>query len=190
MASACRVYKDGDLTYGVRAGSFINGASAVNYTASSSNALTDDATNYIYLTPAGTLTKNTTGFPATPHVPLAEIVAADGAYNADSAVTDRRCRAALAPVGAPTISEGSLGGSVPTRTVTVTCGAWYNLVRIWIAASDYGAPSATNNTFSLTTGTQYEAETANAAYKIISNSSGVVVFDLSVSGGASRYKRH
>ena len=76
LTAQLRVYKDGDLTFGVTAGRFLNGDAAVSYSAAAAQALTDDATNYIYLTAAGALTVNTTGFPTpsvTPHVPLATI---------------------------------------------------------------------------------------------------------------------
>jgi len=49
----------------------------------------------VYITAAGTLTVNTTGFPtpsATPHIPLATIVTAAGAYD-HSDITDYRGRA-------------------------------------------------------------------------------------------------
>ena len=75
-ANDLRVCKDGDLTYGVYAGVFLTGDTTVSYAASALNALTNNATNYIYLTAAGTLTINTTGFPVpsvTPHVRLATI---------------------------------------------------------------------------------------------------------------------
>jgi hypothetical protein len=93
---ALRVFKDGDLTFGVRPGRYLNGDTAVNYAGATDQALTDDATNYIYLTAAGTLTVNTTGFPATSHLPLATIVAADGEYDHDD-MTDYRGRCLLAP---------------------------------------------------------------------------------------------
>ena len=90
-----RVYKDGALTFGVRAGKFLDGDTVRNYAGGSEQALTDDDTNYIYLTAAGTLTVNTTGFPtpsATPHLPLATILTASGAYALDD-ITDYRGRA-------------------------------------------------------------------------------------------------
>ena len=89
LLAGLEVYKDGDLTYGVRAGKFRGVGATVTYAGSTGNALTDDATNYIYLTSAGTLTKNTTGFPATNAVQLATILTAGGVY-AISAVTDCR----------------------------------------------------------------------------------------------------
>ena len=87
------MYKDGALTYGVLPGKWFNGDAVVTYAGSTGNALTDDATNYIYLTASGTLTINTTGFPLpsnTQHIRLAAITTASGAYDADTAVVDWR----------------------------------------------------------------------------------------------------
>lgn len=95
-----RVVKDGDATFGVWSGEFADGATVQSYAGSSGNSLTASATNYIYLTAAGALTVNTTGFPAdTAHVPLATILA-DGSGEFDfSDITDYRGRAMLSVVG-------------------------------------------------------------------------------------------
>ena len=107
--NALRVYKDGDLTFGVRAGQVMNGQTAVDYAGASAQALTNNATNYLYLTPAGTLTVNTTGFPTpstTPHLPLATIVTAAGAYDVDD-ITDYRTRAIFAAPSAMTAANAN-----------------------------------------------------------------------------------
>ena len=70
------MFKDGTNTFGVRAGKVMVGDTGVEFDQASGQSLTNDATNYIYLTAGGTLTVNTTGFPdpsATPHLPLATI---------------------------------------------------------------------------------------------------------------------
>ena len=101
--TGCEVYKDGALTFAVRAGKYLNGDTAVNYAGAAAQALTDDATNYIYLTAAGTLTKNTTGFPTpstTPHIPLATILTASGAYSIDDGdIVDYRGRSIFTVCG-------------------------------------------------------------------------------------------
>ena len=97
-----RVYQDGDLTFGVRAGKYFNGDAAVDYAGAAAQALTNNATNYIYLTAGGTLAVNTTGFPVpslTPHIPLATIVTAAGQY-AYGDITDYRARAMFRVIGA------------------------------------------------------------------------------------------
>ena len=97
-AGDLRVCKDGDLTFGVRAGRFSYGGTDVNYTGDTGQALTNNQTNYVYLTTAGALTINTTGFPTTPCVPLATILTAAGVFGLTD-VTDCRQRAVVAPVG-------------------------------------------------------------------------------------------
>lgn len=82
-AGDLRVFKDGELTFGVRGGNFRDGLATRNYAGSAGNALADDATNYIYLTAAGALVVNQTGLPdplAVPHLPLAQITTAGGDY--------------------------------------------------------------------------------------------------------------
>jgi len=101
--NAFRVYKDGDLTFGVRPGRYTNGDAEVAYSGATGQGLTNNATNYVYLTASGTLTVNTTGFPApdaAPHVPLATIVTAGGEYGRDD-LTDYRGRALFQVVRAP-----------------------------------------------------------------------------------------
>jgi hypothetical protein len=94
-AGDLRVHKDGALTFGVRAGKFLNGSSAVAFPGASGQALTDNATNSVYLAADGTLTVSTSGFPdpsTTPHLPLAAIETASGEY-AHGDITDLRGRA-------------------------------------------------------------------------------------------------
>ena len=117
--SAMQVYKDGALTFGVRAGKFHDGDTERTFAAVAAQALTDDDTNYIFLTAAGTLTVNVTGFPATgttPHIPLATIVCADGDYDADPAageLTDYRFSALFNIIAADTAANRNtlVGGS-------------------------------------------------------------------------------
>ena len=83
-AGDLRVYKDGALTFGVKPGRWMNGDTQIDYAGASEQALTDDATNYIYLTADGTLTVATDAFPlpsVTPHIRLATIETADGTYD-------------------------------------------------------------------------------------------------------------
>jgi len=311
-AGDLRVYKDGALTFGVRPGRYLKGDTAVNYVGSTGNALTNNATNYIYLDADGTLTVNTTGFPSiseTPHVRLASIVTSAGDYSInDGDITDCRGWAMFAAAGATvgkihdltdaaiditadkiafsdedatgdpnrredvadliaamagdglqqnagtkvldvdvsdfagdgleddgaenlrvkldggTIARSAAGVKVAdngvavgqlaaalqdlmpnlgitagaeaadTRTITVQARDAANnnlaervLVRVWISTADYGAPDATGNTVAVSTGATYETETANAAYKIISDANGTVAIDVTISGAASRY---
>ncbi len=89
------VKTDSGLGYGVFSGVFSHGLNQVAY-AGATSTLTNDATNYAYLTPTGTLTKNTTGFPVTPHFPIATVLtgtasaaAVTSEYNFED-ITDNR----------------------------------------------------------------------------------------------------
>jgi len=207
VSDSLRVFQDGDLTFGVRAGRYYNGDTAVAYAGASAQAVVDDAVNYIYLTAAGVLTVNQTGFPAlatTAHLPLAVISTGtesggevSGKY-AYTDITDYRSRAFLAPVGvldsrrALSITAAAEGANARRVSIQATgpSGAslsGYFRVRLWIATSNYGAPSAADNTFGLVAGTQLRALTADADYEIISTSAGLVQFDLTIAGAATRY---
>jgi hypothetical protein len=107
LSDSLRVFKDdgGALTFGVRAGRFRCRGAEVSVEEATNQSLADDATNYVYLTAAGALTVNTTGFLAAAHVPLATIATGtasgagqSGGY-AYTDITDRRGSAALAAVG-------------------------------------------------------------------------------------------
>ena len=200
------VYKDAALTFGVRAGRFMDGSTARNYAGASAQALTNNQTNYIYLTAGATLTVNITGFPdpdATPHVPLATILTAGGTYDFDD-ITDYRGRALLQLLDGlgpaerqdlmPNLYITAAAESGDDRQITFQARDAGNnnlaqrvLVRLWIATSDYGAPSAAGNTVALDTGTIIETVTANAYYLIESDAAGKVQVTVTVAGAASRY---
>jgi len=201
-----RAYKDGELTFGVRAGRYMDGDTARNYAGAAAEALTNNQTNYVYLTAAGVLTVNTTGFPdpsATPHLPLATIVTAAGTYD-HADITDYRGRAlfgvlaGLAPAdlqdGLPDLTLTAAAESGDDRQITVQARdaggnnlAERVLVRVWIATGDYGAPSAAGNTVAIDTGTQVQQITAHAHYLVASDAAGKVQITLTVSGDATRY---
>lgn len=189
----CRVFKDdaGALKFGVKLGKLFSGAAMVAYAGAVNQALTNDATNYIYLTAAGALTVNTTGFPTTPHVPLATIatgtasaLGTTGLY-AIGDIVDYRGRAFLKAVGIPTVTAGAEAANV--RLITVTGLVARQLVRVWLATADFGAPSATDNTVAVVTGTQIRELTANADYEIMSDANGVASINVTIAGAASRY---
>ncbi len=106
-----RPYKDGDLTFGVRPGAASASSTVCSYAGATGQALTDNATHYVYLTVSGAtlvLAVNTTGLPnpaTTPHVPLASIATGtassggvSGAYDAADLV-DLRARSLFGVVG-------------------------------------------------------------------------------------------
>ncbi len=91
-AGDLRVYKDGALTFGVRAGKFFHNDQLVEFTGATGQTLTNNAVNYVYLNANGTLIANTTGFPVpsmTPHIRLAMITASGGAYDHDDILDQR-----------------------------------------------------------------------------------------------------
>jgi len=105
--NALRAYKDGALTFGVRAGTYMDGGDVREYAGAAGQALTNNAVNYVWLTAAGTLAVGTSGFPApsaTPHVPLATIETAGGDY-AHADITDCRGRAIFGCVSALTAAD-------------------------------------------------------------------------------------
>lgn len=84
-----------------------------SYAGTSSQAMTASSTNYLYLTNAGTLTVNTTGFPATiPHVRLASVVAGGSTI---TSVSDQRTRCQVVATGGPTLA---VAGKTAAYTTT------------------------------------------------------------------------
>lgn len=205
LANELRVVKDGALTYGVFAGKFMDGTAEVNYAGSTDNALTDDATNYIYLTPGGTLTKNTTGFPnegTTPHIPLATILTASGAY-AHTDITDMRGRGMWSVLTG--ITAASLQDSVPNINLSGTDdadGTGYMelqvrdagnnslaqrfLIRVWIADAEYSEPDAQTD-FSVTTGEEMRELETDADYEVISDAAGYVKMNIDTATNKTVY---
>jgi hypothetical protein len=91
-ANDLRVYDEGGLDIGVKAGKFWLGTDLIEYASSSGNTLADDKPNiYVYLDAEGDLVTNEYGgFPnmtATPHVRLAVVTTIDGDV---SSITDCR----------------------------------------------------------------------------------------------------
>lgn len=197
-AGDLRVYRDGDATVGVRAGRLLDGDTPRDYAGSQANELTYADVHYLYLTAAGVLTINTTGFPApstTPHIPLAAVTTVDGEI---TAIVDYRGRALLAV--ATGIDAAALQDALPALELTGQDGedgtgtmiiqavdGGGNLlaerfrVRCWRSASEFGAPAAASD-FSVAAGTELREITADADYEVISDAAGQVVMDISDAG--------
>jgi hypothetical protein len=82
-ANDLRVYDEGGLNIGVKAGKFWSGTQLVNYAGSSGNTLADGKANiFVYLTDAGILVTNEyNSFPdmaTTPHIRLAIVTTSGG----------------------------------------------------------------------------------------------------------------
>ena len=93
-ANDLRVYQDGDLTIGVRAGRCFVNNSTVDYAGAAGVTVSSDTTVYIWLDSAGVLQTSTVGLPSdrTGFVPLAEV---EVAASAIVSVTDLRGEAFL-----------------------------------------------------------------------------------------------
>ncbi len=91
-ANDLRVYDEGGLDIGVKAGKFWLGTELVSYNGSTGNTLADDKTNiYVYLDSSGTIvTDEYNGFPdmaTAPHIRLAVVTTSDG--DIDSIIDSR-----------------------------------------------------------------------------------------------------
>ena len=93
LVANLRCARDGTLSVGIAPGVYTDPDGAEqSYEGSAEHALTDDATNYVYLLAAGELVINTSGFPAEWHtyVPLAVYETAAGAIVTEDWQADRR----------------------------------------------------------------------------------------------------
>jgi len=196
--NALRVCKDGDLTVEVRPGHVVVGSTEHDYAGCTGQSLSDNQTNYVYVTEANlagdSVTINTTGFPSDGsfHIPLAVVLTGSASASGTNFdyrdITDWRDRGILRVTGYPQISaEAEAAYAANERRITLQGIDARQMVRLWISDADYGAPSATDNAVTIETGTTYETETAHAAYKVISDADGVVKFDLTIAGAATRY---
>jgi len=97
-ANDLRVYDDSGLNVGIKAGKYYNGNTLITYAGASSQACTDNATNYVMLEANGTLVINTTGFPDIkfPHVRLATVVTAGADI---TTITDNRDESMFSSLG-------------------------------------------------------------------------------------------
>ncbi len=205
-AGDLRVYKDGELTFGVRAGRFADGDALREFPGATAQPLTNNAANSIYLDASGTLHVSTDGFPSpseAPHVPLAAIATAVGTY-AHADITDLRGRAllrlcdGLSAAAAQNLTalctQLQLSAGVQadhTRTVSlqVLDAAGNALpgrftVRVWIASAPFGAPEAAGHTVSNPTALLREIA-ADADYELLTDSSGAASFDLTDADGGT-----
>lgn len=186
--------EDGALEVSVKAGKWLNGDTVVTKAEANTETITNSATNYIYYTAAGTLTVNTTGFPdpsTTPHIPLAEVVAAAGAI---TSITDRRTMAMFAPRTVhpqltfsgtdDTDGTGTMDIQVADESDAAIAGRWR--IRTWIADADMSEPDAQTD-YSVTTGEQLRELEANADYEVITPADGLVVMNIDAGGAKTVY---
>ncbi len=89
-----RPFIDGAMSIGVKGGDYTQGGAVKTFVEVAAQALTDDATNYVYINNANALVINTSGFPVdlTSYLPLATVTTVAGAI---TLLTDLRSRMAF-----------------------------------------------------------------------------------------------
>lgn len=150
-AGDLRVYKDGNLTFGVRAGKFMDGSVPREYAGSEENALTNNTTNHIYLQADGTLRiepahSGADDFPdpdVTAHIPLATLVTAAGAYGHDDITDCRGWTILQVPAAQQTVTC-----SVPLRLFRKTNADYYSNLPSSGVDPDFGIVGGTHGTAS------------------------------------------
>jgi len=127
MPNSLRLVKTNTgLGYGVYSGTFQYGPDQITYAGLASGTFTNNTTNYVYLDAAGALVENTTGFPTTPHIPIAQV--ATGTASAATVpskydfadIIDKRSAAMWQTVGGPGVkiltSQSMLWGDFEDNT--------------------------------------------------------------------------
>ncbi|MCY2930405.1 MAG: hypothetical protein NTV86_13075 [Planctomycetota bacterium] len=111
LSNSLRVVKDGTLTFGVMPGTFRDARASILYPGCSGMSLANNATNYVFLDPDGSIHANTTGFSTGENViPLATIVTAGGTYS-HADISDMRGMACFTASGASGVIEASTAGA-------------------------------------------------------------------------------
>jgi hypothetical protein len=198
-----RVYKndaDGDLQFSVTAGSFVYHGAVVYFAGAIAQSLTDAAANYVYLTAAGTLAVNTTGWPADGHVSLAVITPAGGAFDDPTQIVDHR---QVYPVVGPppqlqvSIDVGSESSNTIAVTLQVTDAAGNDVADVFsfpIVLSDSdGVLSETGTactSWTATTGAINDGIfgcTAGKSAWVTTDAAGTAVIEIEYTGGAKTW---
>jgi len=207
-----RVYKTASLSCGVKSGTFFDGNTLREYAGTEEQSLTDNTTNYIYMTAGGMLQVNTTGFPdpaVTRHIRLGTVQTADGGYDDDDIADYRMGQIwnVAGPVGASQLSD-TVADLVSKIQITVgvenanTIAATLRvldcqdngnanrfLIHAWLADSQYGAETATapGGTVNFTTGTQLAEITSKKRWQTVTDSAGQAVLSIGESGARTWY---
>jgi hypothetical protein len=197
-AGDLRVYADGTLSVGVRAGGFFDGSTLRTIAAVEGVGIYDDATNSLYLDAAGQLQVVTTGFPdpaVTPHLRLATVTTADGVYDFDDVVDCRSAAMFALADNARTIHATASSIDNADGTAIVTCQvvdpsganrAGRALLRVWISDTDFGEPAAVTD-LTVLTGTDVATHAMDADVDVLTDSTGVAVLNVDISGSGTLY---
>lgn len=140
----------------VSAGFFENGSGVrTTYSGTSSQALTANQTNYIYLTTSGVLTINTSGFPSTAMIPLATVI-----VGASTITTITDSRLAFRAVGS-NLSYALLAGAAFTGAVSISTGGFtVTAGGITLTAGSLALADGNNITTGTSTGTTIATTTS------------------------------
>lgn len=92
-------------------------------------------------------------------------------------------------VGIEAGQEVTLRGDVHLEVVDLAGDAVEEpaLLRVWIGTTAFGAPSATDNTVAIETGTAVQAVLANAHYLILTDAEGHAEIQLTLAGAGDRF---
>lgn len=95
------------------------------------------------------------------------------------------------PIASVRLTAGTQAGNARTFTGQVIdrrgasmSGRW--VVLVTVAATDGGAPSATDNTLSVTAGSLLETVTADACVRVMTAADGTFAFSLTLGGSGAR----
>ena len=177
-ANDLRVYDEGGLDIGVKAGKFLFGTNLVSFPGSSGNTLTDDKANiFIYLnSQANLVTNEYTGFPnmaTTPHIRLAIVTTSGGDIES---ITD--CRAGhnfVIPHGSGGVKKTiEAHGSNDTLTTAESGSIHTNLGATGIATLTLPASATAGTYFSFAVQAAYELRIAPGS-AVIRDDSGQTV---------------
>ncbi|UCG56832.1 MAG: hypothetical protein JSU70_18440 [Phycisphaerales bacterium] len=166
-----RVYDEGGLDVGVRAGKFWLGTQVVSYAGSSGNALADDKANiYVYIDSAANLVINEyTGFPSmatTPHVRLAIVTTSNG--DIDSITDCRTGHGFVIPWGAGGLTRTVEAHAADDTLTAAESGSVHSnlgataTVTLTLPSS---APSGTQFTFAVQASEQLRVDPGTAAIR-------------------------
>lgn len=100
------------------------------------------------------------------------------------------CDGGSSSAGAPTclVTFGAeVADTIRVSIQVSVSGRW--LVDFYITPSLHGDPDATDNAYALVTGTPWETVTADAAYTVLSNLSGLIEFDVTILDAVSPTSR-
>ncbi|MCK6483611.1 MAG: hypothetical protein HUU22_15050 [Phycisphaerae bacterium] len=201
LIAAGLVVDEGGLRIGVYPFDCTLGGQHRHFGGATNQAVPDNATRYVFVDASNAL-QIAASEPAdvTSFVPLAVVTTLNGAMSITPLIN--RARIVVPPVGAvggliPTVglsigpedepSGGDRVISVQLKDANGASLAARSLMRLWITASEYGAPSASGHSAAVTVGEVYATELTDGAFLVITDDAGAAELTINVSGAAERY---